>query len=461
MATTGFWPIKGNLKDAINYAENPDKTTKPEYLDTDLASALQYAENANKTDEQLFVTGINCSKHLAYEQMIAVKKRFGERGKNIAYHGYQSFRIGEVTPEECHQIGIETAKRMWGGKFQVVVTTHLNTENLHNHFVINSVSFRDGVKFRNKIGDHMELREISDMVCREHGKSVLKNANFYGNEKGAYWIHKSGKTTHRDMLKADIEECLKYSRRYDDLISRLKGLGYKVERTGEEYQHLTVQALGWKRPIRLDRIGYTREFIEQQFDEHYEDLYFFQIQNEHQAYRPKQFPLEYLIKDMQFEIEHSYDEITVFVNVMFLLILNLFDLLKELSDVMLLSPEMRYAVKDVKEYVEDYGFLMHNGIHTIPELSDCILDTKSQITELEAERQKISNQIRRPKSAEEQAKNKERRKELSTQIQPLRKKLRRAEKILEKSPHLYELLQTEHRLEQAAKNKYRQRSYER
>ena len=182
MATTGFWPVRGKLKKVLDYADNPDKTTEKKYLDDDLYAALRYTENDDKTDERKYASGINCSAAFAYREMVAVKQRFGERGKVIAYHGYQSFKTGEVTPEEAHQIGLETARRMWGEEFQVLVTTHLNTDNLHNHFVVNSVSFRDGHKFRNSIEQHRELREISDAVCKEHRLSVLTNAPFYGGQ---------------------------------------------------------------------------------------------------------------------------------------------------------------------------------------------------------------------------------------------------------------------------------------
>lgn len=113
MATTGFWPVKGSLKDVVKYAENPDKTTNPKYLDDDLAVALKYVANDDKTDKQLFVSGINCPTARAYEQMMATKRRYGKTGSNIAYHGYQSFKSGGITPEEAHKIGTETARRMW------------------------------------------------------------------------------------------------------------------------------------------------------------------------------------------------------------------------------------------------------------------------------------------------------------------------------------------------------------
>lgn len=107
MAVTAFWPVKGSLKPVIDYAENPDKTTPAKYLDRDLAAVLQYAENDDKTDRKMFVTGVNCDGATACEEMMAVKRRYGKLGGNVAYHGYQSFRPGEVTPGgmPCH----------WGG----------------------------------------------------------------------------------------------------------------------------------------------------------------------------------------------------------------------------------------------------------------------------------------------------------------------------------------------------------
>ena len=213
LAVTGFWPIYKNLRATLDYADNPDKTTAPEYLDEDLYAALRYAENDDKTDRKMFTGGINCSAQNAYAEMIAVQRRFGLRGKVVGYHGIQSFREGEVTPEQAFEIGKATARKMWGDKYQVLVTVHLNTDNVHCHFVVNPVSFKDGTKFQNKIGDHKELRRVSDEICREHGLSVLENSSFYGGNKKDYWRHKSGKKTHRDYLREDVEYCLSFVER--------------------------------------------------------------------------------------------------------------------------------------------------------------------------------------------------------------------------------------------------------
>ena len=102
------------MKDVIDYAENPDKTTDQKYLDNDLYRALSYTQNDEKTDKKMYVSAINCPKHDPYGAMIATKKQFGKMAGNMDYHGYQSFKPGEVTREEAHKIGMETAKKMWG-----------------------------------------------------------------------------------------------------------------------------------------------------------------------------------------------------------------------------------------------------------------------------------------------------------------------------------------------------------
>ena len=164
MASTGFWPVKSRLKDVIDYAENPDKTIDKRFMDDDLWKAIRYAENDRKTDQQMYVSAINCPKQRAYQCMMDTKRRFGKLGGNVAYHGYQSFVTGEVTPEEAHQIGLETARRMWGDEYEIVVTTHLNTDNIHNHIVVNSVSFKTGRKFENHYPQLSEVNHKLDFL---------------------------------------------------------------------------------------------------------------------------------------------------------------------------------------------------------------------------------------------------------------------------------------------------------
>lgn len=453
MAVTGFWPIYKNLKATLDYADNPDKTTDRRYLDDDLYAALSYAENDSKTDRKMYVSGINCSKQNAYAEMVAVQRRFGMRGKVVGYHGIQSFAAGEVTPEQAFEIGKVTARKMWGDRYQVLVTVHLNTDNVHCHFVVNPVSYKDGVKFKNKIGDHKELRRVSDEICREHGLSVLENSNFYGGHKKDYWRHKSGKKTHRDYLREDVEYCLSFATSPREFENQLYALGYTLDPV-----RFSVKAKHWERSVRLANIGFTKEIVQAQLDRNAENRYHLFTLEYRPPYRPKRFPLEDELRKLEFSIDHCYDAATVFVDTIFYIIITVIQIAAELADVMLLSPDLRAAEKDLKELISDYHFLKENDIHTVADLQANIDESKAQLSDLERERKTLSNRIRRPKSLEDESQNKESRKAISKQMKPVREKLRRAEKILEKSPHLYELLKQERELERKARARYLDRS---
>ena len=114
---------------------------------SDLWNAARYIQRPEATSQGQYVTAINCLKETAVEQMVLTKKQYHKGDGYIPFHGYQSFEPGEVSAEECHAIGIELAKEMWGRDFQIIVTTHLDKGHLHNHFCFNSVSFRDGHKY--------------------------------------------------------------------------------------------------------------------------------------------------------------------------------------------------------------------------------------------------------------------------------------------------------------------------
>ena len=457
MATTGFWPVRGRLKEVIDYANNPDKTTAKEYLDEDLYAAIRYVENDDKTDQTMYVSGINCSKHSAYNEMIAVKRRFGERGKNIAYHGYQSFAIGEVTPEEAHDIGKETARKMWGAKYQVVVTTHLNTDNIHNHFVVNSVSFKTGRKFRNGIGDRLELRKISDAICAERNKSVIQGNKFYSNKK-AYWVEKSDKLTHRDMLRKDVDEALSQCGSFKEIEYYLKTLGYRFERDFY-YDHPSVYAEGWKRAVRISSLGeqYSKERIRERCRENQRkpELYAFVTP----AWKRR--PL--LVLERERYISGWDDTIIV-----------LFELFIELLKICIVgntqeydnrpvSPMMRAEMRKLDRYIEEYNLLCDNNLDSPKKLLNFQENLSSRISEWEQERYALRLKLRRVKTPEEDTALKEQCKEITKKITPLRKELRIAMRIEEHIPKIKALLDAERNVEMKRNdlNKNKERGNER
>ena len=406
---------------------------------------MSYVENDDKTDRQIYVDTINCSKRNAYGEMVAVQKRFGSRGEIVAWHGFQSFTEGEVTPDEAFEIGKETARRMWGDKYQVVVTVHLNTDNLHCHFVVNPISFIDGSRFQNKIYNHRRLREVSDEVCRERGKSVLEHSKFYGGKsRRTYWAEKKGHPTHRDMLKRDVEYCLSVSYNRDSFYKQLFGLGYSVD-----YSRISVRAKGWDRAVRLSSLGYTADVIDARLIKNlYTPRFAADVWNVNLPKKRRSVLLFYIAHDLGYNIEHSRDVAEIYIDLLFLIIINAFQIIKEVIDAVIMSVELRHAVKDLQQFIHDYNFLREANIHTFPQLDRYIEDTQTKITELEHERSLLRNKIRRETDPAVLADNRAARSEITNKhIEPLRKNLDRAKRIRDKSPRLYDLVRQEFEME--------------
>ena len=444
------------MKDVIDYAENPNKTTDQKYLDDDLYRALSYTQNDEKTDKKMYVSTINCPKHDPYGAMMATKRQFGKMGGNVAFHGFQSFKPGEVTPEEAHQIGMETARKMWGDEYQIVVTTHLNTDSLHNHFVINSVSFKTGRKFENHVSDHYKLREISDAICREHNKSVLENATFYGGEKKAYWVRKNGGMTHRDMLRRDINEALSMAASYAAFCRYLEGLGYHFTRDCNG-NHPALIAPGWQRAVRLDRLGekYTPDSIRARLidNQRLPELYVTHYPAKRRT------PLMELEREMKRLGRMSGIELMfeLFVTLLKLCIgVNL-----SKNKPVPLSPQLREEVRKLDQYDEDTRLLCKYHIGTAEELSAFREETIQTIHALVQERNGIYNKIRRA-TEPEKTQLKEHAKVISKQIAPLRKELKCADRIWDRSlERVQSLLDQERQMETQVMEPYKERRNER
>lgn len=243
MATTSLWPIKMTINKTINYVENKDKT---KISLSDLSNTIEYASNKDKTEKQYYVTGINCDENNIYQDMMMVKKAYNKIDKIQGFHGFQSFKKGEVTPEEAHKIGVEFANEMWGDNFQVVVTTHLNTYHLHNHFVVNSVSFKDGHKYNYSNSEMARLRRTNDAICEENGLSFLEEKK---TKKMDFNYYKN-KDNYSIRTQTDTDTAIKNSFSYQDFILYMKKNNYEVI---ERYGKLSVRNLNKKRNIRIER----------------------------------------------------------------------------------------------------------------------------------------------------------------------------------------------------------------
>jgi len=264
MAVTKIWDVEGWIGQVVNYVQNPDKTDSRVFSPTDLQGLLDvmdYVTQDYKTEKQYFVTGIHCSPAIAREQMIMIKQKYGKTDGKVAYHGYQSFKPGEVMPEVAHEIGVKLANELWGDRFQILVATHLDKDHLHNHFVINSVSYADGKKYNDCTRTYYQMREASDRLCREYGLTVIQDPQSGKSQPYAVWkAEKEGAETWYDYIREDIDSTISQSATLKQFLQKLTQRGYTVK-TGGKY--FAVRPKGKERFVRLKTLGqaYTKDAI--------------------------------------------------------------------------------------------------------------------------------------------------------------------------------------------------------
>lgn len=255
MATTGIWKIGKRLDNVIVYTTNVEKTKNNEYGKEsyyDLHNVIDYVEEDYKTEKQFYVSGINCNSETALEEMLITKKRFNKTSGILGFHAFQSFKEGEVTPELAHEIGVKLAEEMWGDRFEVVVSTHLNTKHYHNHFVINSVSFIDGKRYYDKRETYAEFRKISDSICEEYGLSKLQEKsckrskiNYANYQKGNY-----ERNNYYTKAKEDLDRAIEQAYDYKDFCNLMKAMDYDVM---IRYDKISIRRKGYKKNIRIER----------------------------------------------------------------------------------------------------------------------------------------------------------------------------------------------------------------
>lgn len=252
MAYTSIIPVH-RLDRSIQYIKDAQKTMKKEEGAGSLEEAIDYALNQEKTEQVVFEDSIGCTCATAYEDMVSTKKRYHKLGGVQGYHLIQSFASGEVTPELAHLIGQELAEQVLKGRYEAVITTHLNTSHYHNHIVFNSVSMEDGSKYHsNARSYYQEVRMISDSLCKKYGLSVIQINGEKGKSYAEWQAEKEGKATWRTGIRMDIRETVRESFTWNQFITRMeqKGYDFKLNR-----KYVALKAPGMERYVRIKSMG--------------------------------------------------------------------------------------------------------------------------------------------------------------------------------------------------------------
>lgn len=257
MAITKIIAIRDRLDKRVAYVTNAEKTA--------LNCGVRYIVNPEKTEQSFFTAVLNCSSpEQAFREMMETKKRWRKTDSVQGYHFIQSFAPGEVTPAQAHEIGMEFATRLFGDKYEVVLGTHLDKAHLHNHIIVNSVSFLDGSKYHSSPASYYQnVRGMSDTLCREHELSVVTTTG-KGKHYAQWKAEKAGKPTIRSMIRSDIDRLISQAYTFSSFLMILEREGYAVKHSPSR-KYTAVRPPGAKRAIRLDSLGegYTEEEIKQ------------------------------------------------------------------------------------------------------------------------------------------------------------------------------------------------------
>ena len=229
-----------------------------------MSKAIAYILNPEKTDEKLLVSSYGCASETAAREFEWTRKIAEQKGMNpvriIARHVIQSFEIGEVTPELAHEIGKQFADEILGGKYEYVLTTHIDKDHVHNHLIFNAVDFVDYHAYKSYKRIYYDMREVSDRLCKENGLSVIPPSQNKGMGYKEYTEAKRG-TSWKQKLKQTIDRLVITAKDYDDFLQLMQEAGYEIK-TGK---YISFRAEGQERFTRSKTIGenYTEERIKE------------------------------------------------------------------------------------------------------------------------------------------------------------------------------------------------------
>lgn len=360
MATTSLWKVDKRLDHVIDYATD-EKKTKNEKEGGNFDSIeklLTYATNPAKTEKLFYTTGINCKVDNAVKEMQFVKKLYGKEKGILAFHGYQSFKEGEVTPEIAHEIGVRLAEEMWEDRFQVVVATHLNTDNIHNHFVINSVSFKDGYKYYSNLSNTALLRKTSDEICEEYGLSVLEEKTCKSGINFENFYKKSMKESeYYKFAKEDIDYAIEHSWTYQEFIKKLKDMEYEVYFRANR---ISVRGYPYKRNIRIERA-----FGEEYSIENIKNKIYSRYPTREKVIKPKTYDKRLFYKGSVKKLRKPKGIIALYYYYCYLL-----KVYPKKNLNYKLTSEMRAEVKKMDKYSEQIRFICKYKLETINDIDN-------------------------------------------------------------------------------------------
>ena len=348
---------------------------------TRLDTLIKYIMNGEKTEKMMYVSGVNCKPDTAIYEMLDTKRRFDKEAGIISYHLIQSFDGKEIFPKKCHELGLQYTKELFGDDFQFVVATHLNTDNVHNHIVINSVSFKSGNKFYSNRETKDFIRITSDFICRENRLRVIKTP---WKNKGYYKLYVKN-NLYMQLVKKDIDDAISTSNSYKGFVSKLESKGYYVSEN-EDTGLIISRDNSYKivRPQELFGNNYTKEKIK------------YRIENKvyNQVYIPKKkykMSIEEYNKFKQKQREHQLRELpALYILICLLLRIDPLPRKIELKDYRIqITKQMKISIKHLDSLSQQTILLSENKISNLEELESYRYNLEEKVRILKGKRENL------------------------------------------------------------------------
>ena len=413
MAYTSLIPVR-RLDRAVKYVRDKTKTTKPRSLE----EAVDYALNRDKTESVCFETGLSCLCETAFADMRANNLRWHKEGGVQGYHLVQSFAEGEVTPELAHQIGVELADQLLGGRYQAVVTTHLNTSCIHNHIVWCAVALDNGRKYHsNAKSYYTEVRARSDALCRQYGLSVIESEKSQqSSQPYAEWkAGQGGQPTWRSLIRQDVDDAIAHSLTWRQFVQAMELKGYTM-RFDRKYPIL--QPPENTRSVRFKTLGkrYTPEAIRNRI-----------------LYPRWRYPIAQQLGVWQGRLHGTYRKARKLTGLRALYYRYLYELGALPRKPQRLSYTVRQDIRNLDKRIRQMEFLSRHGIDTLAQLDAYRQVQEKTVSDLLAERRQL-HKVESDDAIEARLE------QITQALKPLRRDIRLCRQIAEQSVQMRERL---------------------
>ena len=402
MAVTKIWDVKSHLKQLIDYVGNIEKSSENFSEDT-IKAFIEYGVDVLKTEERLYVSTLQCDLDSAAEVMNNLNLLSRSKSNTIAYHAIQSFNRGEVSPEVAHEIGVRLARELWSN-FPVIVSTHTNTETVHNHFAFSATGF-DRKRYNDCTTTYRKIREVSDRLCREYGLSVIEKPQGKGRHIGEIKAEQEGRATVRGLIRRDMDEAIKHCFTYPQFAATFQSLGYTLEWRGKYLRIRPDESTRWYRMDKLGE-GYTYEDVKRRLREN-------GMRRSFTPYKP------YTKREKPKGLAALYKHYCYLLGI----------LPKEKPNNREAYAVIREDVKRARMYSEEAKLLGKYNINTAEELSSFTENLSGRFVTLAKERAALRNRLRRMHDSVEMQPIKDKISELSKQMAVLRREMRLCEDI--------------------------------